>query len=498
MIFIKFKFTISLFLILTINLLAQTQNDLDKSILKGLDHSYHFRWDKAEEIFQDIIEKYPERPEGYHFLSSIYAWYYLSSKNENDLDTFVTYSDIALNKGSKELEENPLDEHLNFIIGSNYSYRAIVFASAESYLSAVWAGKKSDSYLSDALGINPEFFDAYLGLGLFNFAAGQTPGAFKWALKLAGISGNKEEGINHIRLAAEKGNYSKIEAQYYYSQVSPEDSVASDFLTSLVKKYPENILFKYSLASLNIKQRKLNAAEKMLRKIINKDEEKFALVISFSNFLLGDVLFKKNEFDSSIVYYKKFLETTPDNDYTGIASFRLGISYEVTGERNNAKIFFDMCDKGNMDLDDDIFAKRKGAVYFVRKLSENEIAVIKASNLIDSGNYKAAYDSLTGILDNIVNEKLKAETYLYLSEAAYHLGKYNQSISFASAALKTEVLDEKWILPYANYFAARANYILGDELAVNYFIEQVEEFNDYDYQNKMKNLLYTLKQKMLL
>jgi hypothetical protein len=118
--------------------------------------------------------------------------------------------------------------------------------------------------------------------------------------------------------------------------------------------------------------------------------------------------------------------------------------------------------------------------------------------MIDSGNYQSAYDSLSNILDKILSDKLKAETYLYLSEAAYYLGNYDESKSLASAAIQTEVLEEKWILPYANYFAARSNYKTGDQQAVNYFIEQVEEFNDYDYQNKMKNLLYALKQKKLL
>ncbi|HSP87892.1 MAG TPA: hypothetical protein VLN45_07145, partial [Ignavibacteriaceae bacterium] len=474
----SFKKIVSAFLIvvsISFNTLSQSQNQLEKTILKGLEHSYHFKWDKAEEVFKDLVEKYPERPEGYHFLSSISAWYYLSSKNKIDYNSFVSYSDIALEKGEDELEKNPVDDKLLFIMGSNYSYRAIVFAAAENYLDAVWAGKKSDSYLSDALEINPQSYDSYLGLGLFKFAAGQTPAAFKWALKLAGISGDIDTGLENIKLAAEKGKITKVEAQYYYSQIASEYEIASGYLSSLVKKYPENLIFNYSLASLYIKERNLNSAEKILKKLVNKNDEKFIQVISFSNFLLGDVYYKKNEFESAIVYYKKFLETTPDNDYTGIASFRLGVSFEITGERDSAVIYFGASDKGNMDLDDDIYAKRKSSVFFKRTLSENEIAVIKASNLIDSGNYQAAYDSLTSILDEIMGEKLKAETYLYLSESAFYLGNYDESISLASAAIKTKVSEEKWILPFANYFAARANHQLGDEQAVNYFINEVEE-----------------------
>jgi TolA-binding protein len=482
-------------LILISNSFAQSKIVPEKTILQGLEQSYHFKWDKAEEIFSDMIKKYPERPEGYHYLSGIYVWYYLSSKDKNDLDIFTAYSDTAIEKGLELLDQNSNNDTLLCLLGSNYSYRAIAFATAENYLDAVWAGKKSDSYLNQAIEINPKRYDAYLGIGLYNFAAGQTPGAFRWVLKLAGIGGDKELGIKYLKLAADEGNYNKIEAQYYFSQTTQDTVEGIGYLTNLTNKYPENILFKYSLASLNIKERKLNAAERILRKIVNRDDKKFVQVIAFSSFLIGDVFYKKNKFDSAIVYYKKFLETTPDNDYTGIASFRLGVSYEITGLRDSAVVYYGACENGNMDLDDDNYAKRKGSIYFKRTLSENEIAVIEAANMIDAGDYRVAYDSLTSILRKVSNSKLKAEAYLYLNEAAFNLGNFNESLSLASAALKTEVTDEKWILPYACYYAARANYYLGDKVAANYFMEEAEDYSDYDYQNKLKTLLYSLRQK---
>lgn len=476
--------------------------DIERNINRGLEHSYHFRWDKAEDEFKELIEKYPGRPEGYHYLSGIYVWYYLSSKDKNDLKTFTAYSDTAIDLAVKLIDKNSNDGNLQYIAGANYSYRAIAFGSAENYLDAAWASKRSESFLKKALEINPEMYDAYLGLGLYNYAVGQIPGAFRWALKLAGISGDVETGIYYIKLAADKGNYSKVEAQYYYSQIISEaynDLKSSSFyLTNLVKKFPENILFNYSLGSLRIKERELNEAEKILRKVLRKNDERFIHTISFSNFLLADVFYKRNEFDSAVLYYTKFLKVTPDKDYTGIAAYRLGISYEVLGDRDSAKFYFERSDKGNMDIDDDIFAKRRGNIYSKRALNENEIKLVKASNLIEDGNYAAAYDSLTSLLDEITEDKLRAEVYLHLSEAAFYLGNFDESMSLASAALKTNVNSEKWILPFANYYAARANRATGDEAAVNYFTVQAEDYSNYDYENKLKNLLNSLRQKKQL
>ena len=95
----------------------------------------------------------------------------------------------------------------------------MAFGKAENFLDAVWATKKSESYLSEVMEINPKKNDAYLGLGLYNFAVAQIPSSFKWALNLAGISGDKETGVKYIEIAAENGNYAKVEAQYYLSQI---------------------------------------------------------------------------------------------------------------------------------------------------------------------------------------------------------------------------------------------------------------------------------------
>ena len=84
--------------------------------------------------------------------------------------------------------------------------------------------------------INPENYDAYLGIGLFNFAAGQTPTAFRWALKLAGINGDTETGLSNIKVAAEKGKFSKVEAQYYYSQIASEYRYCFGISFSISKK----------------------------------------------------------------------------------------------------------------------------------------------------------------------------------------------------------------------------------------------------------------------
>ncbi len=477
------------------------QSEIERQIAKGLDACYSFNWDKAEQTFKSMIEKYPDDPRGYHYESSIYLWYYLGGKDKNDLDTFEVYSDEAIEKGDAILNKNDQNEMALYVLGANYSYRAIAFGKAGNYLDAAWATKKSESFLSQLLEINPKRMDAYLGLGLYNFAVAQIPSAFKWALNLVGISGNKDLGVKYIEIAAENGNFAKVEAQYYLAQIEMDFLIdyesSAALLKKLVKRYPQNLLFNYSYAVLLMKQRKLTEANRFLDKVIKADNHQFNQIISFSYFLKGDINFRNNKLDSAKTYYLHFLENAEDNDYTGIAAYRMGICLEVDGNREEAVKYFEKAQNGNMDLDDDIYAKRKGELYEKRTLSPVELSLIYISNMVEAGKYKAAYDSVNSVVPIIHSEKLKAEALLYKSEAAYYMGNFQESIDLADQAISLDSSNEKWVIPFSYYYLARANKKLGNQEEVKQFAEKADEANNYDYQNKLKNLLYPLQEDTL-
>ncbi len=473
------------------------QHDISNSVKRGLDLAYQFKWDDAEKVFKGLIAKYPENPESYHYYSGIYLWYFLSSNDEKDLDDFTRYSDLAIEKGRELLDEKPEDVELIYILGANYNYRAIAFARAENYLDAIWASKKSESFLREVLSKDPDNIDAYLGLGLYSFSVSQVPSAFSWALDLAGIKGSIEEGLNYIHKAAVDGEYSRVEAQYYLSQILSgvvfDFDEASVHLSKLTKRYPQNLVFSYSLAVLDIKKRKLDAAEKILTSIVRSDEKRFKKVIAFSNFLLGDVNYKQNQFEKAITFYEEFLSQTPDKDYTGIASYRLAVCYELTNNRIKAEEHFSKSGNGNLDLEDDVFAKRKGSVYAKRTIAESESSLIRFSNLIDNSKYKSALDSLSLLLKSVKTEKLKPEIYFYLSEAAFLAGKYSESALYAENAFKSNHTEEEWIKPFAYYNAARAYHHLNQFSKRDEFLELAEKNNEFDYQNVLKNLVYVLR-----
>ncbi len=474
-----------------------SQSSFSKPVKRGLEYEYNFQWKQAEEVFLNLAEKFPEDPRSFHYLSGIYLWRYLSNLDEKDYDNFLAYSDTAIAKGEKMMETEHNNASMLYVMGADYSYRALAFAKAEKFLDAVWASKKSESYLKKTLDVDSTYYDAYLGLGLYNFAVGQIPGAFRWALSLAGIKGNVDLGLSYIKKAAEKGSLSRVEAKYYMSQILSDYlfqyNKAAGYLNSLVEKYPDNLLFNYSNAVISIKRRMLKQASNILSKIIKENDTTFKQITAFSNFLMGDVLYRQNNFENAIGYYKKFIDSAPDNDYIGIAYYRMGICYTVLGDSVSAVESFKLTKKGNGDIEDDIFAERMGRIYFKKLLTADEINLIKYSNLIDCGKYKAAYDSLSALLGDLKQNDLKAEIYLNLGKAAYELGHYKETINFALTAKLLDNFGNNWIKPYACYYAAKADKILGRNESFLKLIDEAESYTDYDYRKKLQNMLYALK-----
>jgi tetratricopeptide (TPR) repeat protein len=495
--FRRFFFLLSaVTLLLSFNLNAA--ENINQIIKRGLENCYHFRWQTAEQDFNRIITLNPDDPRGYHYISGIYLWYYLSSGNKSDLNSFLKFSDIAVDKGEKLLSKDSGNEMLNYILGNTYTYRTLGYAKSESYINAIWSSKKSEKFLKKVIEVNPSNYDAYLGLGLYNFAAAQIPSAFKWALNLAGISGDEDTGINYIRIAAEKGNFSKVEAQYYLTQllsgVMFNFNEARELSGSLHRKYPDNILFSYALAVVHLKEKNPDSAGRLLKNIVSSKHSKFSQVISFSNFLMGDVHFRKNDFSSAADYYNRFLVMTESNDYTGIAALRLAYSYDMLNERDSAKKYYSLTSGGNSDIEDDTYAARKGNVLKKRGMYVDEKLLLQYTNMTEAGNFHNSIKNLLAFIDSTSNQKLKAEAFYYLSEAAFHRGDTEESLNYALKGTEINAGEEIWINAYCYYNAARAAKASDRTADMKKYLSKAEETNQGDYSSHLKNLIKTLKQ----
>jgi tetratricopeptide (TPR) repeat protein len=461
---------------------------------EGIQSVYNFDFDKAELIFSAILKKNPNDLFANHFSATLSFWKYFGSNKQKYLNDFLHQSDITISKAEDELSNNPKNKETLFILGAAYSYRAIAYGKAEKFLDMIWTSKKSNSYLENVLEIDSAYYDAYLGIGLIKFALSQVPSGFKWALSMIGFDGDSEKGLSYLKICAEKGNFSRVESEYYLSQLYAEFYFDYDkskkHLVKLNQQFPGNLLFDYSLAVIEVKNRNLNSAENILLPLVKRKNHEFEQLLALSKFLLADVYFYESNFAKAKDFYLSFLSETKEKNYSGIANYRLAICSEFLDEP--ASNYYKAAQKGNEMLDDDFYAMKKSEIYLRRTISEVEKSLIFTSNLLEQKKYDTAIDSLTGILNRNGSVSLRGQMFLLLSEAYYSKNNYDSSLIFAQKAIGEKSKSEQWVTSFAYYFASASSVKKNDSEKAKYYFGKADDFSDFYYENKLKGMLKNL------
>ena len=101
--------------------------------------------------------------------------------------------------------------------------------------------------LNRAIKVNPEFYDAYLGIGIFDYFADTLPGVLKVPALLF-ISGDKARGIAEVRLALEKGRFFSTEARLFLVEILTRHEknfkAALEEVAALKASDPSNLFFR--------------------------------------------------------------------------------------------------------------------------------------------------------------------------------------------------------------------------------------------------------------
>ncbi|MFI5236448.1 MAG: tetratricopeptide repeat protein [Ignavibacteriales bacterium] len=482
----------ALSVVILLNVTVYSQSNLKNKISQGFSALYNFNFQSADKTFNEIIKNYPNNPAGYHYKSIHYLWYYLDNTNPYYLENFLALSDTAIEKAEILLEKDSTDLFNFYILGSVYANKTFAFTREENYVDAIFAAQKFYGYFNQILSRDSLYYDAYMGIGLYNFAISRAPQTWSWALSLSGVTGDKHVGLDYLETSVKKGKYSSIDSRFYLSQIYSEFLLkypqAEGILLDLVTWYPKNLLFRFSLANLYLKKYDLKNATKYYKSVIDSRDTVFTQLKNYAGLFLGDILYSQGKYDESRSYLINFLEFSNEDRFKGITALKLGLSHLLEGDSLSALLYFEKTSEGNDDLDDDVFAEKKGEQYLKILPGTYELRLILIKNLIDSGKFGQALDSLENFVNLQISDSLRAEALLYMSEVNYNLGKHKKSLEYAVAVIHFDNC-ELWVKPFACYYAARVSKDLHSSVDAELFIEYAGNYKNYFYENKLKDKL---------
>ena len=199
----------------TVSAPEQIPEELKILAKKGLDNIYGVRIDEASEYFNEALKKYPDHPIS-RFGIAMVTWArleYLEDESNPELEKlYAVQTDEAIETGKLWLKNHPNDSLAHMCMGGMYGLRARLAVLQHRWLKAYSSGKKALKSMHRTLEIDPEAYDAYLGLGMYEYYAGTLRGVVKILAKLV-MSGNAEKGIKMLNLCREKGYYNSTAAK---------------------------------------------------------------------------------------------------------------------------------------------------------------------------------------------------------------------------------------------------------------------------------------------
>jgi len=167
-------------------------------------------------------------------------------------DASVTLSEQV---ADRVLERSPRDGNALLAKVMDLGLRSDYLALIEKrYLASVGDMKRAGVLAQQLLALDPTCYDANLAIGVENYILGLKPAPVRWVLRMYGAQTDKDQGIQKLRLTAEKGHYLLPFAQLLLAVAALRDknsNQARELLAGLVRQFPNNTLYRRELERLH-------------------------------------------------------------------------------------------------------------------------------------------------------------------------------------------------------------------------------------------------------
>jgi len=340
----------------------------EPEISSGFDHFYNLEYDQALADFHQEIANQPNDPDGYNHVaqSILYRGMFRSGALEselvggtnsflrrpkvtipaNDEAEFFHSIDRAVQLSQALIQKNPNDKKALYALGVAYGLRA----NYNFLVRKAWRDSLRDASLArethaKLTAIDPSFVDARLTQGLDDYVVGSLPWAVRMLGFLAGIRGDREDGIRELELVAMEGDHNKINAQILLAVIyrrEKHSAAAIPLLETLARRFPRNPLYLFEIADM---YSDIGDKQNALKALVRIQDLKNAGAPGFKDwpeqkirYARGNLLFRYNDLDPALADMKQVTQNARDLDLNagGTAWMRMGQIYDLKGNRPEA------------------------------------------------------------------------------------------------------------------------------------------------------------------
>lgn len=267
----------TLFALLVLVLCSGTAFCGETLLEQGYKDMYNLRFDEAHRVFAEYQKVEPNDPVGpvsdaaaylfsefdrLHILQSEFFMEggdLLESRKRQPDNSVKTRFDADLEKTQTlaALQMQWPGDRANAMfaetlrLGLHADYLALI---DKQEMAALAEMKKGRQLAQNLLSQHPDDYDAYIAVGVENYLLSRKPAPIRWFLRATGAETDKQNGLDKLKLTAEKGHYLAPYARLLLAVAALRDGnqkQARALFTWLASHYPYNNLYRDELAKLH-------------------------------------------------------------------------------------------------------------------------------------------------------------------------------------------------------------------------------------------------------
>lgn len=314
----------------------------------GADHLLNLDYDLAEQTFARLgdVDKTG-------LLAPFYQAFVTLTRLQDreptrqELDTFLAAMRALIAKAEAQLQHAPEQADLSLFLGMAWGSKAMIDGALGNYVSAYEAIKRTKSYLDACLLHQPIRYDAYYGLGLYDYTLSRVAWFYRPLVGLLLPPGDRERGLRELTIASERGAATRMLAKLAllqtYTGIEREFEKAQPLADELLRRFPGNPDLYFQAALVYSELGRFPEALEVGRRIrvdldLGRHHFTREMLPRYLQ-LMGKIYMDRSDYPAALSFFRQAIEQ-PTDRYAWVTAWawtRIGMIQDLSGKRPEAE-----------------------------------------------------------------------------------------------------------------------------------------------------------------
>lgn len=333
---------------------------------EGVQFLFDYDFEEADRVYREFSERFPDHPFGPYNRAAV-IWTRLAQQSggmrgsshqgdrywtqtrkpdasPEDAERFRELTEEALARAERALEEDPADLDVLYYLGATEALQSgweIVIE--RSYLAGARLIRRAVGRHRTVLEADPEFADAYVVPGAWDYGVATLPRALRALAFLFGVRGDRDRGLDWVTRTSREGLRARWGALWTLAVLRQREKQFDEALAAvrtLGRQFPKNPDYALEEIAVLVSAREFAAAREAAETFLERREEAFGnyhlAAAGLPELRLGEAFLFDGQWEEAADAFTRGLAAEPVSELRALLHFRRGNAHDGLGQRRAA------------------------------------------------------------------------------------------------------------------------------------------------------------------